>query len=150
MGFLNLFKRKPEPKEEKTPSESNITILREASRRDRPCVPFIPIDALWQSLSVLKPEGFEGYFVARIPVLYPDGTIKYLYKEEFMLWTAVQGAMSNVESKGGMYFFLGLEQLMETYENTPNEYLNPQIFYQSNLSLFRVEFPLDQISDCEM
>jgi len=83
-------------------------------------------------------------------VLYPDGTIKYLYKEEFMLWTAVQGAMSNVESKGGMYFFLGLEQLMETYENTPNEYLNPQIFYQSNLSLFRVEFPLDQISDCEM
>lgn len=136
---MGLFKKKPQ-KEERSLSKSDASILLEALDKGTPCIPFIPTNALRQSLTVLKPEGLEGYFISKIPALYPDGNIRYLYKEEFMLWWAVNGALSNAESKGRTYFFLGLDQPMKEYERTPNEYLSPLILYQSNFALFRTDF----------
>ena len=135
---MGLFKRKKK-QEEKTNilNNSDNAILREAVENGTPCIPFIPINALRQSLTVLKPEGFKGYFVARIPALYPDGNVKYLLKEEFMLWNVANGAISNIENVGRSYFFIGFETLMTM--NSANEFLNPQIFYQPNYALFRVD-----------
>jgi len=138
---MGLFKRKKEQEEEQeTFSKSDNAILREAVDNGTPCIPFIPINALGQSLTVLKEEGFKGYFIARISALYPDGNVRHLYKEEFMLWTVARSAASSAESKGRTYFFLGFDQLMKYDENNPNEYLSPLILYQMNRSLFRLEF----------
>jgi len=73
---LFSFKKKHE-QEERALSESDRAILSEALYKGTPCIPFIPINALQQSLTVLKPEGLQGYFIARIPALYPDGSIKH-------------------------------------------------------------------------
>jgi len=117
--------------------EKDRNILRDALQKGTPCIPFIPINAIQQSLSVLKPEGFTGYFIVRIPTLFPDGTMKYLYKEEFNLWLVTKSV--KMESQGRTYFFVGLHQDME---KPPQDrpYLEPQIFYQSNFSLYDVEF----------
>jgi len=119
--------------------EKDRNILKDALEKGTPCIPFIPINAIKQSLSVLKPEGLTGYFIVRIPTLFPDGTIKYLYKEEFMLWLAIQGALGEMKSQGRTYFFIGLHQDMEK-PSRDRPYLDPKIFYQSNLSLYDVEF----------
>jgi hypothetical protein len=136
---MDLFKLKK--KQEETPktfSASDIAILKEAVNNGTPCIPFIPINALQQSLTVIKPEGLKGYYVARMPALYEDGTIRYLFKEEFSLWTAVHSLFGNIEKTGRTYFFLGFDQLMR-YENSSHEYLSPLIFYQRNFSLFRMD-----------
>jgi len=137
---VSLFKRQKKQRDKpNTLSESDNTILREAVEKGTPCIPYIPINALRQSLTVLKPEGFKGYFIARIPALYPDGSVKYLLKEEFMLWNVANGAISNIEDVGRTYFFIGFDNLLVNYEKTPNRYLSPQIFYEPNYSLFRVD-----------
>jgi hypothetical protein len=119
--------------------EKDHNILKDALERGRPCIPFIPINAIQQSLSVLKPEGHTGYFIVRIPALFKDGTIRYLYKEEFMLWLAIKGVLGTMKSQGRTYYFIGLHQDMEKPPgNRP--YLDPKIFYQSTLALYDVEF----------
>jgi len=141
MSFFNFKKKQKieqQTKEEKaTMSESDSAILANAVENGIPCIPFIPVNALRQSLTVLKPEGLKGYYIAKIPALYPDGSVKFLLKEEFMLWNVVNSAVSNIEEKGRNYFFIGFETLMSN--DKKNEYLNPQIFYQANYSLFRID-----------
>jgi len=119
-------------------SENDRKTLMEALEKGTPCIPFIPINALRQSQTVLKEEGFKGFFMARIPALYEDGTIKYLYKEEFMLFLAASGILSQMEEKGRTYFFLGLEQPIEMPPGY--QYVDPKMFYQNNLTLHNVEF----------
>ena len=142
MGLFNFKKKQKieqQTKEEKaTMSESDPAILANAVKNGIPCIPFIPVNALRQSLTVLKPEGLKGYFIAKIPALYPDGSVKFLLKEEFMLWNVVNSAVSNIEKKGRNYFFIGFEMLM-TKDDITKEYLSPLILYQANYSLFRIE-----------
>lgn len=138
MGLFNFKKKRDQEQKERSLSESDKAILSEALNKGTPCIPFIPINALRQSLTVLKPEGLKGYFIVKIPTLYPDGTIRYLYKEEFMLWMAADSVVSNTESKGRTYYFLGLDQLLTKYEDFP--YLDPEIFYQNNFCLHHADF----------
>lgn len=137
MSPLSVEQKKAEGIEALGERDSNI--LKDALERGTPCIPFIPIEALQKSLSVTKPEGHRGFFIARIPALFKDGTMRYLYKEELMLWLAVQGALGKMKSQGRAYFFIGLRQDME---RPPRDrpYLDPRIFYQNNLSLHDVEF----------
>jgi ssDNA-binding Zn-finger/Zn-ribbon topoisomerase 1 len=119
-------------------SEEDAAILNQFLDNGTPCIPFIPIDALEQSLSIVKHEGLTGFFIARIPTLYADGSIKHLYKEEFMLYKATRGLTSNSKKKGSIYSFLGFELPMtDIWEG---KYLSTQMFYQNNLSLFRMNF----------
>jgi hypothetical protein len=119
--------------------EKDHNILKDALERGTPCIPFIPVNAIQQSLSVMKPEGHKGFFIARIPALFKDGITRYLYKEEFMLWLSIQGALGKMKSQGRTYFFIGLHQDMEKPPGN-RLYLDPRIFYQNNLSLHDVEF----------
>lgn len=141
MGIFNLFKKQQSGKLPETTnnqmSESDKEIIQNAIVNGIPCIPFIPINKLRQSLTILKPEGTKGYFVAKVPALYPDGSVKTLLKEEFMLWSVVNNIISDIEQKGRNYFFIGFETQM-TLSND-NEYLNPAIFYQQNYSLFRLD-----------
>ncbi|MDO8490993.1 MAG: hypothetical protein Q7T04_03130 [Dehalococcoidia bacterium] len=137
MGLFNFNKKKAE--EQTAPSASDSAILADFLKNGVPCIPFIPISALRDSLSILKPEGFKGYFVARTPALYPDGSIRYLLKEEFMLYNVANSALSSTESKGRTYFFLGFDELLTSYEESRDRYLAPTIFYQNNRTLFRVD-----------
>lgn len=141
MGFLDKFKRKSSQdyiSQAREMTEDDIQIIREAVEKGTPCIPFIPIKALRQSMTVVKPEGLEGYFIARIPTLYEDGSIQYLYKEEFMLWFAIQGLISQVKEEGRTYFFLGLDQPCELPPDS--SYIDPRLLYQNDLTLFNVEF----------
>jgi hypothetical protein len=71
-----------------------------------PCVPLIPVNELLQSMSELKPEGLNGYFVAKVPALYKDGTIRDLYKEELNLLLASKSLANSAEKYGRTYFSL--------------------------------------------
>jgi hypothetical protein len=145
VGLFDRFRGKAEqpggqqPINEKAGlSESDRQTLMEALEKGKPCIPFIPINALQQSQTVIKEEGLKGFFIARIPALYEDGTIRYLYKEEFMLFLAARGVLSQMEEKGRTYFFLGLEQPIEMPPG--HQYVDPKMFYQNNLSLYNIEF----------
>jgi hypothetical protein len=145
MAFLDKIRgKKKEPnfkeriEEQAGISETDIRIMMEALEKGTPCIPFIPISALRQSMTVVKPEGFKGFFIARIPALYEDGTIRHLYKEEFVLWLAIQGAVRKMNEKGRTYFFLGVDQPAEIPADSP--FINPRLLYQQNLTLFNIQF----------
>ena len=85
MGLFDRLRGKDKQQRDQQPinekaglSENDRQTLMEALEKGTPCIPFIPINALRQSQTVLKEEGFKGFFIARIPALYEDGTIKYL------------------------------------------------------------------------
>ena len=123
-------------------SVSDSNIIMQGISEGEPCVLFIPVNDLIRSLSVLKPGGAEGYFIARIPALYTDGTIKYLYKDQFMLLQAVQSLTK--EPKGKTYFFLGLDLPMAIPQKLKGLEISPEMFYTTQHSLFDVEF-LDDV-----
>lgn len=124
-------------------SAEDKTNLKAFLENGTPCVPFIPVNELLQSMSELKPEGFNGYFVAKVPALYQDGSIRHLYKEEFSLLTAAKSLAANAEQSGRTYFFFGLDILVNEAD-AKHPYISPSILYQSSLTLFDIEF-LDDV-----
>jgi len=142
MGFLDRFKGKQQPEESgqqaKPLIESDKKILAHSLENGTPCVPFIPVKALAQSLSDLKPEALNGCYVARIPALYEDGSIRHLYKEEGALLLGAQGCMSQMQETGRSYFLLGLDVPMNWPPDRP--YVNPEMFQQQGQALFNIDF----------
>ena len=107
-----------------------------------PCIPFIPFNQLLKSMSDFKPAGFDGYYIARFQALYPDGSVKYLYKEEFTLWASVK--RWSYEPLGRTYIMLGLDEEVFTPHALSNDLILPEIFYLDKCELFDVDF-LDDV-----
>ena len=138
--FVDTVKNPPETIEQSTLGEEDIRTLMEALEKGTPCIPFIPMSVLRLSLSGFKSEALKGYFVASIPTLFGDGTVKYLYKEEFHLFMAANGLLGSAEECGRTHFFLGLYQYDEEDVSQDKPYLNPEIFECGLYTLFDVEF----------
>jgi len=142
MGFLDRFRGRQLPEQSgqqaKPLIESDKKILAHALEHGTPCVPFIPVKELAQDLIGIRPEALTGYFVARIPALYEDGSIRYLYKEEGALLFAVQGCLNQMQKTGRSYFLLGMDVEMNWPMDRP--YVNPSMFQQPGQSLFNIDF----------
>ena len=146
-------------------SDTDRNIMREAFEKGIPCIPFIPTSALQQLLSAVKPDHGLGYpasmeyidgalcygmlvnnkelvgkLMIRIPALYEDGTVRYLYKEPLSLLGVINPLLSHMNASGRTYFFIGIDIPMEAFRGTSNDYLSPLIFCQQNFSLYNVEF----------
>lgn len=141
MGFLDRFKGKQQPEQSgqqaKPLIESDKKVLAHALEHGTPCVPFIPVKDLAMSLSDVKPEALKGYFVAKVPALYEDGSIRDLYKEEGALLFGVQGCLSQMQETGRSYFLLGMDVQMNWPPDRP--YLNPEMLQQPGQFLFNID-----------
>jgi hypothetical protein len=121
-------------------------ILYQAIQMGIPCIPFININSLYESHGISNtPWGLSGIFLVRIPALFPDGFVRYLYKDELSLALLLSGIKNEISgSKGKTFIFVGLYQ--EKCQPPESPFLDPRIFMGTQRSLFYVEF-LENI-DC--
>jgi hypothetical protein len=87
--------------------------------------------------------GLTGYYIARIPALYPDGTLKYLYKEEGSLYWACITLANQMQATGRSYFLFGLDVLNDPGD-ADHPYIEPDFLMLHNLALHGIEF-LDEV-----
>jgi hypothetical protein len=115
-------------------------VLYQAIQIGIPCIPFININSLYASHGISNsPWGLSGIFLVRIPALFPDGIIRYLYKDELSLALLLSDIKKEISrSTGKTVIFVGLYQEGNLLPGSP--FLDPRIFIGTQRTLFYIEF----------